>query len=57
MYTAFADLLPKDHPYIRVHERYWKIFRGANVVMLSVEVTDGDISTFRCWKKSRSSPR
>ncbi len=43
MYTAFADLLPKDHPYIRVHERYWKIFGGANVVMLSVEVTDGDI--------------
>jgi uncharacterized protein len=43
MYTAFADLLPKDHPYIRVHERYWKIFGGANVVMLSVEVTEGDI--------------
>ena len=43
MYTAFADLLPKDHPYIRIHERYWKTFGGANVVMLSVEVTDGDI--------------
>jgi hypothetical protein len=43
MYTAFADLLPQDHPYIRVHERYWKIFGGANVVLLAVEVTDGDI--------------
>lgn len=43
MYTAFADLLPNDHPYIRIHERYWKTFGGANVVMLSVEVTDGDI--------------
>ena len=43
MYTAFADLLPKDHPYIRVHEQYWKTFGGANVVLLAVEVTDGDI--------------
>ncbi|HXV48542.1 MAG TPA: MMPL family transporter [Candidatus Binatia bacterium] len=43
MYTAFADLLPKNHPYIQVHDRYWKIFGGANVVSLSVEVSDGDI--------------
>jgi predicted RND superfamily exporter protein len=43
MYTAFADLLPQNHPYIRVHEQYWKTFGGANVVMLAVEVTDGDI--------------
>ena len=43
MYTAFADLLPTDHPYIRVHNRFWKTFGGANVVLLSVEVSDGDI--------------
>jgi predicted RND superfamily exporter protein len=43
MYTAFADLLPKDHPYIRVHNQFWKTFGGANVVLLSVEVTEGDI--------------
>lgn len=43
MYTAFADLLPKDHPYIRVHEQYWKTFGGANVVLLAVEVSEGDI--------------
>ena len=43
MYTAFADLLPKNHPYIRVHEQYWKTFGGANVVLIAVEVTDGDI--------------
>jgi uncharacterized protein len=43
MYTAFSDLLPSDHPYIRVHNRFWKTFGGANVVLLSVEVTDGDI--------------
>ena len=38
MYTAFSDLLPKDHPYIRVHNQFWKTFGGANVVLLSVEV-------------------
>ena len=43
MYTAFADLLPTEHPYIRVHNRFWKTFGGANVVLLSVEVSDGDI--------------
>ncbi|HEU5465196.1 MAG TPA: MMPL family transporter [Candidatus Binatia bacterium] len=43
MYTAFADLLPQDHPYIRVHERYWKTFGGANVVLLSLEMSEGDI--------------
>jgi predicted RND superfamily exporter protein len=43
MYTAFLDLLPTDHPYIRVHNRFWKTFGGANVVLLSVEVTQGDI--------------
>ena len=43
MYTAFADLLPKNHPYIQVHNRFWKTFGGANVVLLSVEVSDGDI--------------
>ena len=43
MYTAFSDLLPADHPYIRIHDRFWKTFGGANVVMLSVEVSEGDI--------------
>ncbi|HSE89808.1 MAG TPA: MMPL family transporter [Candidatus Binatia bacterium] len=43
MYTAFSDLLPRDHPYIRVHNEFWKTFGGANVVLISVEVADGDI--------------
>jgi predicted RND superfamily exporter protein len=45
MYTAFADLLPVDHPYIRVHNQFWKTFGGANVVLLSVEAVSGDIFT------------
>ncbi|MBM2806721.1 MAG: putative exporters of the superfamily, partial [Deltaproteobacteria bacterium] len=43
IYTAFADLLPKNHPYIQVHNQFWRTFGGANVVLISVEVTDGDI--------------
>ena len=51
MYTAFADLLPKDHPYIQVHNRFWKTFGGANVVLLAVEVIDGDIFTVPVLEK------
>ena len=43
IYTAFSDLLPRDHPYIRVHNEFWKTFGGANVVLISVEAVDGDI--------------
>ncbi len=43
MYTAFSDLLPEDHSYIRVHNEFWKTFGGANVILISVEATDGDI--------------
>jgi len=43
MYTAFSDLLPKDHPYIRVHNEFQRVFGGANVILLSLEVKEGDI--------------
>jgi uncharacterized protein len=43
MYTAFSDLLPKGHPFIQVHEQFSKVFGGANLVLLSVEVKQGDI--------------
>jgi predicted RND superfamily exporter protein len=43
MYTAFSDLLPKNHPFIRVHDRFSKVFGGANLVLLSLEVKKGDI--------------
>lgn len=43
MYTAFSDLLPTAHPYIKVHNEFWPVFGGANVVLLSVQVEKGDI--------------
>jgi predicted RND superfamily exporter protein len=51
MYTAFSDLLPSDHSYIRVHNRYWKTFGGANVVLLSLEVAQGDIFNVQALEK------
>ncbi len=51
MYTAFSDLLPKDHPYIRVHNKFSKVFGGANLVLLSVEVKEGDIFNTRTLEK------
>ena len=43
MYTAFSDLVPKNHPYIKTHNEFWKTFGGANVIMISLEVSNGDI--------------
>ncbi len=51
MYTAFSDLLPRDHPFIRVHNKFSKIFGGANVVLLSVEVKEGDIFNTQTLQK------
>jgi uncharacterized protein len=51
MYTAFSDLLPTDHPFIRVHNEYSEIFGGANVVLLSVEVKEGNIFNPRTLEK------
>jgi predicted RND superfamily exporter protein len=54
MYTAFSDLLPRDHPYIQVHNRFWKTFGGANVVLLSVEVSEGDIFNVKVLEKIKT---
>ena len=43
MYTAFSDLVPRNHPYIETHNEFWKTFGGANVIMISLEVNNGDI--------------
>jgi predicted RND superfamily exporter protein len=54
MYTAFSDLLPRDHPYIQVHNRFWKTFGGANVVLLSIEVSEGDIFNVNVLEKIKT---
>lgn len=45
MYSEFSDLLPQNHPYIRLHNEIRDVFGGANVVLLAVEVEQGDLFT------------
>ncbi|WP_370278004.1 RND family transporter [Pontibacterium sp.] len=43
MYSDFADLLPQSHPYIELHNEIKESFGGANVIIVGVEVEEGDI--------------
>jgi uncharacterized protein len=43
MYSDFADLLPQTHPYIELHNEIKDTFGGANVIIVGIEVEDGDI--------------
>ncbi len=43
IYTNFFDLYPPGHPYIQLYTKYRDMFGTANIVLLIVEVKDGDI--------------
>src|SRR5215471_7409848 len=43
--TNFFDLYPPNHPYIQLYTKYRDMFGTANVVLITVEVKDGDIFT------------
>jgi predicted RND superfamily exporter protein len=43
--TSFGDLLPQDHPYIKIHNRFSGTFGGANNIMVMLEVKNGSIFT------------
>jgi len=43
MYSDFSDLLPQSHPYIQLHNEIKDNFGGANVIIVGVEITDGDV--------------
>lgn len=43
MYSDFADLLPQSHPYIELHNEIKDTFGGANIIVVGVEIEDGDI--------------
>lgn len=45
MYSDFADLLPQQHPYIQLHNQIRDSFGGANNIIMSVEVKQGDLFT------------
>lgn len=43
VYTSFEDLLPQNHPYVKLHNKFRKLFGGANQVLIVVQVKEGDI--------------
>lgn len=43
MYSDFSDLLPQEHPYIKLHNDIRDTFGGANVVVVGIEVEEGTI--------------
>jgi predicted RND superfamily exporter protein len=43
--TSFGDLLPQDHPYVKIHNKYSGTFGGANNINIMLEVKDGTIFT------------
>lgn len=43
MVSDFADLLPQEHSYIKLHNKIRDIFGGANIIILAVEVDEGTI--------------
>jgi len=43
IFSDFADLLPQSHSYIQLHNEIKESFGGANVIIVGVEVEDGDI--------------
>jgi predicted RND superfamily exporter protein len=51
VYTSFEDLLPQNHPYIKLHNEFRKLFGGANQVLIALEVKEGDIFNLKTLKK------
>ncbi len=45
IYSAFEDLLPQNHPYIKLHNEIRGSFGGASQIVVALEVENGDIFT------------
>jgi len=43
IYSDFSDLLPQNHPYIKVYNQIKENFGGANMIVLAIEVEKGSI--------------
>ena len=43
MFTSFGELLPYNHPFVSVHNKYSRQFGGANNITIMFEVKDGTI--------------
>jgi predicted RND superfamily exporter protein len=43
IHTDFFDFYPPEHPYIRMYEKFRRMFGSANILTMILEVKDGDI--------------
>jgi hypothetical protein len=41
--TSFGELLPQNHAYVKIHNRFSKDFGGANNIMVMLQVKEGSI--------------
>lgn len=41
--SVFSDLLPRNHPYIKVNNQFKQTFGGSNMVSIMLEVDKGDV--------------
>jgi len=52
--TNFNELLPQDHPYIKIHNDFRQTFGGANFLVIMVSVKEGDIFNQKTLEKIRT---
>ena len=52
--TVFSDLLPRNHPYIKVNNEFKQTFGGSNMVSIMLEVEQGDIFDLRVLRRVQS---
>ncbi len=41
--TVFGDLLPQNHPFVKVNDQFKQAYGGSNIVSIMVAVEEGDI--------------
>src|SRR5215831_3423145 len=47
----FLDIIPPGHPYTQLQRKHARMFGSANVLVVAVEVKDGDIFTTETLNK------
>lgn len=52
--TVFENLLPMNHSYVQVNDKFKRDYGGSNVVSIMVEVEEGDILRPKILKKIKS---
>ena len=49
--TDFDDLLPQNHSYVKMHNKFREVFGGANFLVIMLSVKEGDFFNRETLKK------